>query len=71
MANSVLRRSILLAMQAVVRMFIAVLVTLRVPVRAAAWTLILWLIGVSKAERRRVGIAAAKRDLDLPDPPPT
>ena len=40
---------------------------LRIPVvRTAAWTLFLWVIGVSKAERRRLAIAAAKRDLNLP-----
>lgn len=53
-----------------VALVLSMLFLLRIPVvRAAAWTLFLWLIGVSKAERRRVGIAAAKRDLDLPDPP--
>jgi hypothetical protein len=38
-------------------------------VHTAAWILFLRLIGVSKAERRRLAIAAAKRHLNLRDLP--
>jgi hypothetical protein len=38
-------------------------------VRAAAWNLFLKVIGVSKTERRRLSVDAAKRDLNLRDPP--
>jgi hypothetical protein len=48
-------------------LLLVVLRLLRISVvRAAAWTLFLRLVGVSKAERRRLATAAAKRDLDLP-----
>jgi hypothetical protein len=51
---------------------LTVLLVLRIPVvRAAGWNVFLKLIGVSKAERRRVGVAAARRDLNLRDPPAT
>ncbi len=53
-------------------LLLAIVVGLRIPVvRAAAWILFLKLIGVTKAERRRLGSAAAKRDLGLRDPPAT
>ncbi len=38
-------------------------------VRAAAWNVFLKLIGVSKTERRKLGVDAAKHDLNLREPP--
>jgi hypothetical protein len=47
-----------------------VLCLLKVPVvNTSAWILLLKLVGVSKAERRRVSIAAAKHHLNVRDPP--
>jgi hypothetical protein len=52
--------------------FVTIALVLRISlVRTAAWTAFLKLIGVSRAERRRLGIAAARRDLDVRDPPAT
>jgi hypothetical protein len=49
---------------------VAVLLLLRHPVaRAPVWNLFLMLIGVSKTERRKLGVAAAKHDLGIRDPP--
>jgi hypothetical protein len=51
-------------------LLLSVWLLLKIPVvGTAAWILFLRLIGVSKAERRRLAIAAAKRHLNLRDLP--
>lgn len=51
-------------------LLLAALLVLKITiVRAAAWNVFLKIIGVSKAERRKLGVEAAKRDLNLCEPP--